>query len=59
MVLVHLFLIILFFLIPEVNTQIESYVELTIPTGIRTNEANAEIETQPLTVEMKKRKRWK
>ena len=27
--------------------------ELVIPTGTQTNEANAEIETQPVTVETK------
>ena len=29
-------------------------VELVIPTGTPTNEANAEIETQPVTAETKK-----
>ena len=28
-------------------------VELVIPTGTQTNEANAEIQTQPVTVETK------
>ena len=27
--------------------------ELSIPTGTQTNEANAEIETQPVTIEVK------
>ena len=31
--------------------------ELAITTGKPTNEANAEIETQPLTIKMKKKKR--
>ena len=30
--------------------------ELVIPTGIQTNGANAKIETQPVTVEVKMRK---
>ena len=30
--------------------------ELVMPTGIPTDEANAEIKTQPLTAEMKTRK---
>ena len=30
-----------------------STAELVIPTGTQTNEANAEIETQPVTVEDK------
>ena len=30
--------------------------ELVIPTGTQTNEANAEIETQPITIETKKSK---
>ena len=33
--------------------------ELAIPTGTPTNEANAEIETQPLTAETKNKKMFK
>ena len=44
----------LYFLIPEVIAKIfNPTAELVIPTGIPTNEANGEIETQPLTVEIK------
>ena len=44
----------LYFLIPAVTAQIfNSTAELVMPNGIPTNEANAEIETQPLTAEMK------
>ena len=42
------------FLIPPVTAQIFiSTAELVIPTGIETNEANLEIEMQPVTVEAK------
>ena len=49
------FLIIdLYFLILAVTAQIFlPTVELVIPTGSQTNEANAEIETQPVTFETK------
>ena len=49
------FLIIdLYYLIPTVIAQIfNPTAELAIPTGTSTNEANAEIETQPLTAEIK------
>ena len=42
----------LYFLIPAVIAQIFiPTAELLIPTGTQTNEANAEIETQPVTTE--------
>ena len=48
----------LYFLIPAVITQIFIVAaELVIPAGIPTNEANAEIETQPVTAEMKRREK--
>ena len=52
------FLIInLYFLIPAVNAQIfNPNAKLEMPTGTPTNEANAEIETYPLTAETKIRK---
>ena len=52
------FLIIdLYLLIPAVIAQIfNPTANLTTPIGPPTNEANAEIETQPLTAEMKARK---
>ena len=52
------FLIIdLYFLIPAVIAQIfNPNAELVISIGIPTNEVNAEIETQPLTAEIKIRK---
>ena len=55
------FLIIdLYFLIPTVTAQIfNPNPELVIPTGMSTNDANAEIETQLLTAEMKIRKIFK
>ena len=44
----------LYFLIPAVITQICSFVvELVIPLWIPTKEAKAEMETHPLTVEIK------
>ena len=44
------------FLIPAVIAKFcNSTAELAIPTGTPTNEANAEIETQPLTAEKKTR----
>ena len=44
-------------MIPTFNAQIfNSTVELEMPTGTPTNEANAEIEKQPLTAETKTRK---
>ena len=47
----------LHFLILEVIAQIFiSTVELAIPAGTPTYEANAEIDTQPLIAEMKTRK---
>ena len=48
------FLIIdLYLLLPSVIAQIfNPTAELVIPTGTPTNDANAEIETQPLTAEM-------
>ena len=48
------FIIDLYFLIPAVIAQI--YIpteELVVPTGTQTNEANAEIEKQPVAVETK------
>ena len=46
------FIIDLYFLIPAVVTQIFiSIAELVIPTETQANEANAEIEMQPVTVE--------
>ena len=47
----------MYFLIPAMIAQIFIHTaELVIPTGTPTNEANAEIETQPVTVETKIRK---
>ena len=47
----------IYFLIPAMIAQIFIHTaELVIPTGTPTNEANAEIETQPVTVETKIRK---
>ena len=47
----------LHFIILAVNAQIfNPTAELAIPTGTPTNEANAAIETQQLTAEMKIRK---
>ena len=53
----YFFLIIdLCFLIPANIAQIfNPTVELAIPTGKATNEANAEIEAQPLTARIKKK----
>ena len=46
------FIIDLYFLIPDAIAQIfVPIAELVIPTGTQTNEANVEIETQPLIVE--------
>ena len=43
-----------YFLVPAVIAQIFiPTVELVIPTGAQTNEVNAEIEPQPVTVETK------
>ena len=54
MLLLLFFIIDLYFLIPAVIVQIFiPTAELVILTGIATNEANAEIETQPVTVEGK------
>ena len=49
------FLIIdLYFLIPVVIAQIFNFIaELVIPIGIPTKEAKAEMETHPVTVEIK------
>ena len=42
------------FLIPAVTAQIFILTaEFVIPTGTQTNEANSDIETQPVTVEAK------
>ena len=47
----------LYLLIPAVITQIfDPTAKLAIPTETQTNEANAEIETHPLTAETKTRK---
>ena len=44
----------MYVLISAINTQIfNSTAEFVIPTGTSTNEANAEIETQPLTAYLK------
>ena len=53
--LLFVFLIIdLYFLIPAVITQIFNPIaELVIPTGISTKEAKAEMETHPVTAEIK------
>ena len=49
-----LLLLFLYILIPAVVAQIFiPTAELVIPTGTQTNEANAEIEAQPVTVETK------
>ena len=54
MLLLLFFIIDLYFLIPAVIAQIFiPTAELVILTGIATNKANAEIETQPVTVEGK------
>ena len=54
MLLLLYFLIDLYFLIPTVIAQIFiSTPELVIPTGTQTNEVNAKVETQPITVETK------
>ena len=51
------FIIDLYFLISAVITQIFIVAsELVIPIGMATNKANAEIETQPVTLEAKIRK---
>ena len=48
------FMIDLYFLIPAVIAQfLIPTADLLIPTGTPTNEENAEIETQPVTVETK------
>ena len=48
-----------YYLIPAVIAQIFiPAAELAIPTGTQTNEANAETETQPATVEDKTSKRF-
>ena len=56
--LLFFFLVInLQFLTAAVTTQISiPTAELAIPTGTKTTEANAEIETQPVTVEAKRSK---
>ena len=49
------FIIDLYVLIPESIAQIFiPTVEFVIPTGTQANKANADIETQPVTVEAKK-----
>ena len=54
MLLLLFFSIDLYFLIPSIIAQIFiPTAELVTPTGIATNEANAEIETQPVIVETK------
>ena len=51
------FIIDLYFLIPAVIALIFlPTAELVIPTGTQTNKANAEIETQPVTIETKIKK---
>ena len=48
---------VLYFLISAVTAQIfNPSAELVIPTGTPNNEANAEIETHSLAVEMQRRK---
>ena len=48
---------VLYFLISAVTAQIfNPSAELVIPTGTPNNEANAEIETHSLVVEMQRRK---
>ena len=54
MLLLLFFIIDLYFLIPALIAQIfNPTAELVIPTRTQTNEANAKIETQQLTVEAK------
>ena len=51
MLFLFFFTIDLYFLIPAITAQMfNPTAELVIPTGISTNEGNAEIETQPVTV---------
>ena len=51
------FFVIINFLMPAIIAQVfNATAELAIPTGTPTNEANPEIETQPLTAEKKTRK---
>ena len=51
------YLIDLYFLIPATIAQMfMPTAELVMPTGISTNKVNAEIETQPVTVETRIRK---
>ena len=51
MLFLFFFTIDLYFLIPAITAQMfNPTAELIIPTGISTNEGNAEIETQPVTV---------
>ena len=57
LLLIFFLIIDLYLLIPAVIAQIfNPTAKLTIPIGPPTNEANTEIETQPLTAEMKARK---
>ena len=54
MLLFLFFITDLYFLIPAVITQIFNPItELVIPMGIPTKEAKGEIETHPVTVEIK------
>ena len=54
MLFIFFLIIDLYFLITAVIVQIFiPTVEFVIPTGTQTNEANAEIQTQPVTVETK------
>ena len=54
MLLLLFFIIDLYFLIPALIAQIfNPTAELVIPTGTQTNEANAKIETQQVTFEVK------
>ena len=57
MLLFFFFIIYLYFLIHVMNANIFiPTTELVLPTVTQTNEANAEIETQPVTAETKKSK---
>ena len=54
MLLPFFFITDLYLLIPAVITQIfNPTAKLAIPTRIATNEANGEMETQPVTIEVK------
>ena len=53
MLLPFFLVIVLYFLIPVVITQIfNPFVEIAIPIGIPTKEAKAEVETHPVIVEI-------